>query len=330
MKNARLGVVGWLSGLMLTAALSGTVLGQEKITNYPSRPIRLIVPFSPGAANDIIARLVGQKLSEGLGQPVIIDNRPGAGGAIGADAVAKAAPDGYTLLFTNPGPGVITPLVTKGRLYTVEDLVPVAFICYAPLVIVANPAFEPKNPKELLTYAKTNPGKITWGSADAGGIPGLALALFQAATGADVLAVPYKGSAEAVTAVLAGHINVAFTSYASSQAQIVAGRLKVIGVAGPKRLRGAPEVPTLAESGMPNADATVWYGLAAPRKTEKLIVDRINSEVNRALTLADVKQRLAQLELEVVGGTPEEFAAVVKAEATRIAGLISAGKVKVE
>jgi len=297
---------------------------------YPTKPIRLIVPFSPGAANDTIARLIGQKIGEAMGQPVIIDNKAGGGGTVGANYVAKAQPDGYTILFTNPGPGVITPLIMREKTYSVSDFVQIIYICDAPLIIVASPAFEPKNMAELLAYAKANPGKVKFGSADAGGIPSLALKLFQASTNTDVLAVPYKGSAETIAAVVNGTIDLVYASYASSQTLVTANRLRVLGVAGPKRIAAAPNVPTLAESGIANAEALVWYGLAAPRATPKAIIDRINREVNNALTLPEVKQRLGQLELEPVGGTPEEFTIVVSKEVTRVKALIKSGKLATE
>ncbi len=315
-------------GGLVLAALACTLPSGAwaQADGYPTKPIRLIVPFAPGAANDTIARLIAQKIGEAMGQPFVIENRAGGGGAVGANAVAKAQPDGYTLLLTNPGPGVITPLITREKTYAVADLVPIVSICDAPLIIVSSPAFEPKNPAELLAYAKANPGKVKFGSADAGGVPGLALKLFQASTNADVLAVPYKGSAETIAAVVGGTIDLVYVSYASAQALVAANRIRVLGVAGTKRIAPAPNAPTLAESGIANADAMIWYGLAAPRGTPKAIVDRINREVNKALALPDVKQRLAQLELEPVGGTPEEFAASINRDVARVSALIKSGK----
>jgi tripartite-type tricarboxylate transporter receptor subunit TctC len=315
-----------LYGLASTLFMANSALADT----YPNKPIRLVVPFSPGAANDTIARLIGQKIGEAMGQPVVIENRAGAGGAVGANFVAKARPDGYTLLFTNPGPGVITPLVTGEKTYAVADLVPIVSICSAPLIIVANPDFPPNNTAELVAYAKANPGKVRFGSADAGGIPGLALKLFLANTDVDVLSVPFKGSAETVAATVSGVIDVVYASYASSRPLLTANRLKVLGVAGPKRIAAAPNAPTLSESGVKDADAIVWFGLAAPHGTPKAVIDRINTEVNKALQLPDVKQKLTQLELEPVGGSPEEFGAVVSKETTRVRALVKAGKLTAE
>jgi len=330
MRTRRRSTVGALCASALVGALPASAFAQDAAADFPSKPIRLVVPFAPGAANDIIARLITQKVGEALKQPFLIENRPGAGGAIGADLVAKAPADGYTLLLTNPGPGVITPLVQRQRLYAVEDLDPVAVICQAPLILVATPSFPPNTPAELLAYAKANPRKVTWGSADGGGIPGLALLLFQAATGAEVVPVPYKGSAPAIVDIAGGHLNVVYASYASAAATLQGGRAKVIGVAGPKRLAALPEVRTLAESGIQDADAIVWFGIAAPARTPRAIVDKLNREINRALTFPDVRQRLAELDLEPAPGTPEAFRAMVKAEATKVSRLIDRGLLKTE
>jgi len=317
-------VFGVIAALLLTGVQSAAAQA------YPTKPIRLIVPFAPGAANDIIARTTGQKIGESMGQIVVVENRPGAGGSVGAIAVAKAAPDGYTIMLTNPGPGVITPLLARERSYAVADLAPIVEICNAPMVIVAYKDFGPNTPAELLAYAKANPGKIRWGSADAGGIPGLALNLLLLATEIDVLAVPFKGSADSMIAVASGTIDVVYASYASAAAQIAAKRARVIAIAGPKRLSAAPSVATLAEAGIRDAEAVAWFGLAAPRGTPPAILNRINAEVNKALTLADVKTRLGGLELEIAGGSVADFTAVVNKEATRIAALIKAGKLKAE
>jgi tripartite-type tricarboxylate transporter receptor subunit TctC len=297
---------------------------------YPVRPVRWVVPFTPGASNDIIARLVGQKLGEAWGQQFVIDNRPGAGGAVGAETVAKANPDGYTLLLANPGPSVNTPLMLKRPLYKVDEFTNIVFIGYAPLIILANPKFAPGNPKELLAFAKSNPGKVTWGSSGNGSSLHIGLALFQAATGADVVHVPYKGSAPAITDTVSGQINVMHTTTVSAEAQIKAGRVKVVGIASTKRSPLLPDVPTLAESGIKDAEAIVWFGMAGPPKLPRAIVDKLNAQVVKTLALPDVKQRLDQLGLEVAGGKPEEFDAFVKKEAAKVQRLIKAGLIKVE
>ncbi len=298
--------------------------------DYPNKPVRWVVPFTPGASNDIIARLMGAKLYDAWGQQFLIDNRPGAGGAVGADTVAKATPDGYTLVLANPGPNVNTPLMMRKPLYKVTDFTPVVFIGYAPLIIFANPAFPPRTPKELVDYAKAHPGKINWGSSGVGSSLHIGLALFQAATGVDVVHVPYKGSGPALTDLVAGQIQVMHTTTVSAEGQIKSGRIKMIGVASPKRVALLPDVPTLAESGIKDAEAIVWFGMAGPSGLPRPIVDKLNREVNKDLGLPDVKARLDQLGLEVAGGTPEEFSKFIRNEAAKVTRLIKAGLLQKE
>ncbi len=297
---------------------------------YPNKPVRWVVPFTPGASNDIIARLIAAKLGDSWGQQFIIDNRSGAGGLLGAETVAKAPPDGYTLLLSNPGPSVNSALLTKNAPYKVDDFAPVVFFGYAPLLILANPAFPPKTPKELLDYLKANPGKVNWGSSGNGSSLHIGLAVFQAATGTRFTHVPYKGAAPALTDVVGGQIQLMHTTTVTGEAQIKAGRVKVIGVANAKRLPLLPDVPTLAESGIKDAEALVWFGMSAPAKTPRDIVAKLNAESNKVLLLPDVKKRLDELGLEVAGGTPEDFDKFIKREVERLNKLIKAGALKVE
>jgi tripartite-type tricarboxylate transporter receptor subunit TctC len=311
-------------------ATSAPAAQSDPASGYPARPVRWVVPFTPGASNDIIARLLGQKLTEALAQQFVIDNRPGAGGSLGADTVAKAVPDGYTLLLANPGPSVNTALLLRKPLYKVDDFTNIVFIGYAPLLILANPKFPVSNPKELVAYARSNPGKVTWGSSGNGSSLHIGLALFQAATGVDVVHVPYKGSGPAITDTISGQIQVMHTTTVSAEAQIKAGRVKVVGLASAKRSPLLPDVPTLAESGIKDAEAIVWFGMSGPPKLPRAIVEKLNAHVNKALAAADVKQRLDQLGLEVAGGTPEDFDRFVKQEAAKVSRLIKAGLLKVE
>lgn len=313
----------------LCLAASGTAHAQQA-GDYPTKPVRWVVPFTPGASNDIIARLIGAKLGEAWGQQFIIDNRPGAGGAVGAETVAKATPDGYTLLLANPGPSVNTPLMMKKPLYKVSDFTPVVFIGYAPLIILTNPGFAPRTPRELIEYARANPGKINWGSSGNGSSLHIGLALLQSATGIQVQHIPYKGSGPALTDLVGGQIQAMHTTTVSADSQIKAGRVRVIGVASAKRVSLLPDVPTLAESGIKDAEAIVWFGMSGPPGLPRATVDKLNREVNKALTLADVKQRLDQLGLEVGGGTPQEFAGFVKGEAAKVSKLIKAGLLRAE
>ncbi|HYC46692.1 MAG TPA: tripartite tricarboxylate transporter substrate binding protein [Burkholderiales bacterium] len=319
------------------ALIAGCIAGStafaaqtDAASSYPNRPVRWVVPFTPGASNDIIARLVGQKLTEAFSQQFVIDNRPGAGGSVGADTVAKAAPDGYTLLLANPGPSVNTPLLLSRPAYKYDDFTNIVWIGYAPLIVVANPKFPPNNPKELLAYIKGNPGKVSWGSSGVGSSLHIGLALFQAATGANIVHIPYKGAAPALTDLVSGQINIMHTTTVSGEAHIKSGRIKVVGIASAKRSPLLPNVATLAESAVKDAEAIVWFGMSGPSKLPRAIVDRLNAQVNKTLALPDVKQRLDSLGLEIVGGTSQDFDAFVKKEAAKVTRLVKAGLLKVE
>jgi tripartite-type tricarboxylate transporter receptor subunit TctC len=324
MKNSiRLIVLG--ASALLAGVAAAQPARESTAGGYPSKPVRMVVPFTPGASNDIVARLVAAKLGEAWGQQFIIDNRAGAGGLVGADTVAKAAPDGYTLLLSNPGPNVNSPLLSKKAPYKVDDFAPVVFFGYAPLLIFTNPALPVKNPKELLEYLKANAGKVNWGSSGTGSSLHIGLALFQAATGLNVTHIPYKGSAPALVDLVGGQIQFMHTTTVSADAQIRSGRVRVVGVAAAKRVALLPEVPTLAESGIKDAEAIVWFGMAAPLQTPRAIIEKLNRESNRVLGLADVKKRLDELGLEVQGGSPEEFQRFVRSEVERLNRLIKLG-----
>jgi tripartite-type tricarboxylate transporter receptor subunit TctC len=310
------------AGLLCLTALPLTTFAQG---SYPTKPIRLIVPFAPGASNDIIARLVGQKLSESMGQQFVVDNRAGAGGSLGADLVAKAEPNGYTLLLANPGPNINNPTLRKNNPYRFEDFDPIVFLGYAPLIIVANPDFPASNAKELLAHARKNPGKINWGSSGNATSLHVGLALFQSATGTSITHVPYKGTAPALVDVVGGQINAMYTTSISAEVHIKSGRLKVLGVAGPKRQDVLPDVPTLAEQGITGADAIVWFGLVAPVKTPRAVIDVLNREANLALAAADVRKRLDSLGLIVGGGSVKELDDFMKNEVSRLLKLVKLG-----
>jgi tripartite-type tricarboxylate transporter receptor subunit TctC len=295
------------------------------VAGYPSKPVRFVVPFTPGASNDIVARLVAAKLGDAWSQQFIIDNRAGAGGLVGADTVAKAAADGYTLLLSNPGPNVNSPLLAKKAPYKVDDFAPVIFFGYAPLLILTNPALPVKNPRELLDYVKANAGKVNWGSSGTGSSLHIGLALFQAATGVTVTHIPYKGSAPAITDLIGGQIQFMHTTTVSADAQIRSGRVRVVAIAAAKRVALLPDVQTLAEAGIKDAEAIVWFGMAAPAKTPRAIIDKLNAECNRVLGLPDVRKRLDELGLEVQGGSPEDFQRFIRSEVGRLEHLIKIG-----
>jgi tripartite-type tricarboxylate transporter receptor subunit TctC len=317
-----------LACLWLT--LAAPAAAQGAAANYPQRPVRWIVPFPPGASNDIIGRLLAQKLTDALGQQFVVDNRPGAGGLIGGELVARAQPDGHTLLLANPAPNVNSPLLSKKPPYTAADFANVVFIGYAPLILVAHPALPAKNAADLVAYARANPNKVSWASSGIGSSLHIGLALLQGATGAPIVHVPYKGTAPALTDIVGGQVQGMHTTTVSAEAQIKAGRVKVLGIAAAKRSPLLPEVPTLAEVGIKDAEAVVWFGMSAPKATPRAIVDRLNAEVNRALGLPDVRARLDQLGLVVEGGTPAHFDAFLKTEIAKLTRLIQAGLVTAE
>jgi tripartite-type tricarboxylate transporter receptor subunit TctC len=288
------------------------------------------VPFAPGASSDIIARLLGQKLVESLGQQFIVDNRPGAGGAVGAETVARAAPDGYTLMITNPGPAINNILLRKKPSYTLSDFAPIIYIGSAPMIAVANAKFPANDVKELIAYAKANPGKVTWGSSGSGSNPHAALEQLKAATGVNITHVPYKGTAPALTDTVSGQIDGLYTTTISAESVIKSGRAKVLGVAGPKRAAVIPNVPTFAEQGIKGADNLLWVGLVTTAKVPRAIVEKLNAEVNRILQMPDVKQRFEQLGIDPEGGTPAHFDQFIKTQADALRVLIKAGVLPVE
>jgi tripartite-type tricarboxylate transporter receptor subunit TctC len=320
-----------LAVLALSCALANAApAAQPSADNYPNKPVRWVVTFTPGASNDMVARLIAAKLTDAFGQQFIVDNRAGAGGLIGADTVAKGVPDGYTLLLTNPAPNINAPLLVKTAPYKVEDFTPVIFFGYTPLIIAAYPNVPVKTPKELIAYAKANPGKLTWGSSGNGSSLHIGLALLQHATGIDVVHVPYKGTAPALTDLVGGQIQLMHTTKVSADAQIRAGRVKVIGIASAKRSATLPDVPTLAEQGIRDAEAVTWFGMAAPPRMPRAIVEKLNAASNKVLQMPDVKKRLEEDAVEIQGGSPEQFEAFIKREASRLQTLIRVGALKRE
>jgi tripartite-type tricarboxylate transporter receptor subunit TctC len=298
--------------------------------SWPERTIRATVPFSAGSSLDIVGRLVLDPVSSQLGQPIVVENRGGAGGTIGSAMVAKAEPDGYTLLATNQGPLIQNVLLRKDSPFAVSDLIPVAFIGYTPLIIVANPSFPPNDVKEMVSYAKAHPGKVMLGSSGTNGNLHVAIEMLKAATFVDVVHVPYRGTGPALNDVVAGTINGTFTTTVSAEGLIGSGKVKVLGVAGPKRMDVIPNVPTFHELGIVDSDADVWIGIVAPARTPRSVVAVLNREINKALDAPDTRARFAQWGLEVGGGTPEAFQALIQREVERIQSLIKSGALTVQ
>jgi len=316
----------WVFLLLTAFSLPGKA--QQTIAQaegYPNKPVRWIVAVAPGGFNDILARVFSAKLSQGWGQQFIIDNRPGAGGMSGAHTVRESLPDGYTLLLANAGPSVNVPLLSKHAPYKVEDFTPIIYLGYAPLIIVANPSVPVKDPKELLSYLKANSIKINWGSSGIGSPLHIGLALLQSATGIQVTHVAYKGAAQALTDLTGGTIQLMHATTVSAGSLIKAGRIKVIGVASNKRSPEWPDVLTLEEGGIANAESVAWFGISAPPRTSREIVNKINMQANKMLSMPDVKQRLDQLGVETVGGSPSQFSNLITNEAARLSTLINSG-----
>ena len=323
------GAVSCAFRLGIAAALA-LACATANAQQYPTKPVRLVVPFTPGGSTDIVGRLITQKLVEFWGQPFVMDHRPGAGGAIGAETVARAVPDGYTLLLTNPGPALHNAVLRKKPSYSLADFAPIVLVGYTPNLVVATPRLPVANLKELIVYARANPGKINWASPGTGSNPHVALEMLKLATGIDVVHVPFKGAPQAFTDLVAGQVDAQYSSYISTEAYVKSGRLKVLGVSGTKRLAALPETATFREQGVEGADSTLWIGFVTAAKTPRAVVDRLNGGVNRALQMPDVRARLEQLGLEIEGGTPEQFGALIQGEARRLAPLARSGAVRIE
>ncbi len=316
------------AAVIVGAALASFAFGAET-DRYPSRPIRIVVPFTPGGSNDLIGRVIGTKLTESWGQPVIIDNRPGGGSTIGAQVVVNAAPDGYTLLTTSGG------IATNVSLYKlaydpVKDLAPVALLAQMPYLIAAHPALPAKSAQELIALAKSQPGKIAFSSSGAGTSSHLAAEMFQSAAKIEMLHVPYKGGGPAVNAVMAGEVQLTFNVITGPLPQVRAGKLRAIAVTSPKRADVAPEIPTVAESGIPGFEMIAWYNCFAPARTPRAIVDRLNAEINRIVSLPDVRERLGKLGVTPMTGTPADLSKYLKFEIDRWAKIINAAGIKLE
>jgi tripartite-type tricarboxylate transporter receptor subunit TctC len=297
---------------------------------YPLKPVRMVVPFPPGGSNDIVARLIAQKLGEAFNQQFIIDNRGGAGGAIGAQTVARAAPDGYTIMLTNPGPAIHNVLLRKDPLYAISDFAPIVYIGSSASIVAATPKFPAANLKELVAFAKAHPGKVRWASAGINSNPHISLEVIRAATGIDVLHVPYKGTGAALTDTAAGEVDAVVTSIIAAEPFINAGRLKVLGYAGTKRASAIPAVATFTEQGINGANIGNWFGLVTGARTPRALINVLNDAVNKALQVSDVRQRLEQAGLEIGGGPPERLGALTKTETERISKLVRSGALRVE
>jgi tripartite-type tricarboxylate transporter receptor subunit TctC len=300
-------------------------------TAYPSKSIRLVVPFPPAGATDILSRDLMQRVSARLGQQVVVDNRPGAGGTIGSDLVAKAAADGYTLLMATTSTHSIGPTLTPKLPYDpVKDFAPVSVIAVSTNLLVVPSSLQVNSVKELVALAKAKPGQLNFGSSGTGTIVHLSGEMFRHRTGTDIMHVPYKGTQLVVPDLISGQISMLFDNIVSAQPNLKTGRLKAIGISSLKRSPLMPEVPTIAESGYPGFEASVWFGVYAPAGTPKEIIARLNREIVAALHSPEMKERLAILGAEPIGSTPEEMAHTVAGETAKWARVIKDANVRID
>lgn len=285
---------------------------------YPSKPVKLIVPYPAGGTTDIIARLIATQLSEKFGQPFVVDNRAGASGAIGASAVAKSAPDGYTLLMGTANTHGINSALQKSLPYdALKDFAPVTVVASTPNVIVVNPAFPAKTLQELIALAKAEPGKLNYGSTSSGGSPHMSAELLKMMTGINITHVPYKGAAPMLTDLAGGHIPIGFDNLPSAMPFIESGKLRALAVTTAKRWPGAPNIPTVAESGVPGYEVSGWFGILAPAGTPPAIVDQLQKAVAEAVAKPEVRKQLETVGAEPVANTPQAFAKQIEADVAR-------------
>jgi tripartite-type tricarboxylate transporter receptor subunit TctC len=290
--------------------------------DYPSKPIRIIVPYPPGGFNDNLARTLGQKLTEKWGQPVIVDNRPGGGTTIGTNLAAKSAPDGYTLLIVSFAFAVNPALYASLPYDTAKDFAPIVFAASTPNLLVVNPELPVKSVKELIALAKSKPGKLNYASAGNGSSNHLSMELFKSLTGVDIVHVPYKGSAPAVTDLIGGQVDVMFDNVPNVLPQVKAGKLRGLAVSSKERSPFIRDLPTVAESGVPGFDVSVWFGVVAPAGTPRSVVAKLNAEINGILKLDKIRQAFNNQGVEPAGGTPEGFASFLVAQTTKWAKVV--------
>lgn len=316
-------VIGPL-GVLLGA---GAVLAQGA---YPNKSIRWIVPWPPGGGADVLSRMLSPRLSEALGQQILIDNRGGAAGNIGAELAAKSPADGYTIVFAYSGTHAVNPSIYSKMPFKESDFAPIIWLSSVPQVLVVHPSLPVKTVKELIALARQRPGELTYGSSGSGAFNHLTGALFSTMTGTKLVHIPYKGGGPAAVALLSGEISVIFGEPASVVGFVKAGKLRAIAVSSGRRSLGLPDLPTIAESGVPGYEATSWNGMLAPARTPADIIKRLNAEFNRIIDLPETKKRMLDNGYEPVGGTPEKFGELIRAEIAKWAPVVKAAGVRVD
>jgi tripartite-type tricarboxylate transporter receptor subunit TctC len=317
----------------LTALLLGAILITPLTAaaqQYPTKAIRFVVPFAPGGGTDIIGRVVAQALNDALGQPVVVDNRGGAGSTLGTEIVAKSPADGYTILFGNISLAFNATLYTKLRYDTIRDLAPISLSAVQPNILVIHPGLPAKNLKEFIELARAHPGKYNYASAGTGSGTHLAAELLKLQTKIDIVHVPYKGTGPALTDLLGGQINMMVSTFASALPHVKSGRMRALGVTTAKRSPAAPDVPTLIEGGVAGYDYSTWYGLLAPAGTPKPIIDMLNASNRKVLARDDIKQKLESQGVDPIVNTPAEFSAYMKSETEKWGKVVKATGAKAE
>ena len=325
--------MGRLSRIVASAlALACGALGSAAAFGqaYPSKPVRMILPFPPGGPTDILGRLVAQKLSEQLGLSVISDSRPGASGNVGLELASKAPPDGYTIVLSSPVISLSPHLYTKLNYDPLKDLAPIALVGAVRNVLVVHPSVPARTVKELVEIARKNPGKLNYGSGGVGTTTHLAPELLKNLEKLDIVHIPYKGSGVALIALASGQVDMEILAVPAAVGQIVTGRVRALAVLAPQRASQLPNVPTARESGYPDFDISVWYGILAPAATPREIVSRLNAEINKAITAPDMKEKFATNGVDSLGGTPEQFAEFIRSESLRFGKVIKAAGIKPE
>jgi tripartite-type tricarboxylate transporter receptor subunit TctC len=302
----------------LAALLAGACGPARAAPDYPTRPVRLVVPFTPGGSTDILGRSIAQRLQEALGQPFVVENRPGAGGSIGATEVARAAPDGHTLLMGHIGTLAINPSLYPKLAYDpLTSFAPVALVARVPNVLVVHPAVPARNVQELVALARARPGSLRYASGGNGSAAHIAMEYFKLRTRTDIGHIPYRGTAPAVTDVMGGQVEIIMTGVPAVMQQVKAGRLRALAVSSLKPVDGMPDLPTIAASGVPDFEAIQWYGVVAPARTPAAVIALLNAEINRALDAPALKARLDAEGAEAAPGTPGAFGALIAAEIAR-------------
>lgn len=310
--------------VILSGAAACAIGAAHAQQNYPVRPIRLVVPSSPGGGTDITARIIAPKLGELLGQQVVVENRPGAGTMIGGEFVARAAPDGYTLLMGISTLAINPAMYRKVPYDALKDFAPISQVVALPNVLVTHPSLPVKSVKELIAFTKARPGQINFASAGVGTNPHLSMELFLSMTGLKMIHVPYRGSGQGVIDLLAGHVPVMTPSILTALPYVKNRRLRALGVTSARRAGGAPDIPAIAEAGVPGYEAVQWFGVLAPSGTPRAIITRVHGEIVRTLQVADVRQRLVNDGADPVGNSPEEFAAFLRSETAKWAKVVRA------